>query len=528
MSRYSDLRLSTRLPIMNSNSFPIAIIGAGPVGLAAAAQLSLRNQRFILLEAGPRVGASIRKWSHVQVFSPWKYMLDEAARALLSRTSWVAPDDDGYPTGGELVSAYLEPLAQLPEIQPHLRVSTRVLSVARHGYDKLKSGGKDGEARSKAPFAITLETAAGEQLLMASAVIDASGTYEQPNPLGASGTPALGERALADRINYGIPDVAGHDRARYANKHVVVVGSGHSAFNTLIGLADLHARAPNTRITWAVRRSEAGQMFGGGGDDQLEARGALGTRVQSLITQGVLRMAWGFKIAQIKHAEAALAIVAEDGRTLIADEVIANTGFRPDLAMLGELRLDLDDRNEAPRALAPLIDPNLHSCGTVYPHGYNELKHVAEPGFYIVGMKSYGRAPTFLMLTGYEQVRSITAALAGDMQAALDVRLVLPETGVCSGPGGSCCATPAAASNLISLDTISFDAIPVAIAATRPINVTRTLNAAVAVKSATLVAMTPAATGCCGPVCCTDESTAASQPKAEACCDTACCSNDAV
>jgi hypothetical protein len=115
----------------------------------------------------------------------------------------------------------------------------------------------------------------------------------------------------------------------------------------------------------------------------------------------------------------------------VADEVIAATGFRPDLEMLRELRLDLDDRVEAARTLAPLIDPNLHSCGTVPPHGVDELGHPDE-GVYLVGMKSYGRAPTFLLRTGYEQVRSVAAALAGNWEAARRVDLVLPETGVCN------------------------------------------------------------------------------------------------
>ncbi len=113
------------------------------------------------------------------------------------------------------------------------------------------------------------------------------------------------------------------------------------------------------------------------------------------------------------------------------DEIIATTGFRPDLSLLAELRLDLDPAVESPKALAPLIDPNVHSCGSVPPHGEAELRH-PESGAYVVGMKSYGRAPTFLMLTGYEQVRSIAAAIAGDWEAARDVQLVLPETGVCS------------------------------------------------------------------------------------------------
>jgi hypothetical protein len=171
-------------------------------------------------------------------------------------------------------------------------------------------------------------------------------------------------------------------------------------------------------------------------------------------------MVTGFKIARLTPT--AGGIVVSDGvRSLPpVDEIIATTGLRPDLAMLHELRLGLDAAVEAPSALAPLIDPNLHSCGSVPPHGVDELSH-PEPGFYIVGMKSYGRAPTFLMLTGYEQVRSVAAALAGDWASARDVQLVLPETGVCStdrGEGGSCCApalaVPATTTNLIDLTPV--------------------------------------------------------------------------
>jgi hypothetical protein len=124
------------------------------------------------------------------------------------------------------------------------------------------------------------------------------------------------------------------------------------------------------------------------------------------------------------------------------DEIIGATGFRPDLSILSELRVDLDPSVEAPSALAPLIDPNLHSCGSVPPHGETELRH-PEAGFYVVGMKSYGRAPTFLMLTGYEQVRSVVAAIAGDLESARNVELVLPETGVCSSDLNepACCGT---------------------------------------------------------------------------------------
>lgn len=175
---------------------PIVVTGAGPVGLAAAAHLAERGLEFLVLEAGERVGASVARWGHVRVFSPWKYDIDAAARRLLKAAGWSEPDPEWLPTGAEL-------------------------------------------------------------------------------------------------------------------------------------------------------------------------------------------------------------------------------------------RLDLDPVLGSTRALAPLIDPNHHSCGTVPPHGADELGH-PEPGYYAIGVKSYGRAPTFLMATGYEQARSVAAALAGDWAAARDVRLELPETGVCS------------------------------------------------------------------------------------------------
>ncbi|MCW1970599.1 MAG: NAD(P)-binding domain-containing protein [Anaerolineae bacterium] len=429
------------------NTLPTLIIGAGPVGLAAAAQLELRNEAYVVVEAGSQVGASIRKWAHVPVFSPWRYMVDEAAQALLAQTGWVAPDGESYPTGGEFVQRYLEPLGALPAIHKNLRLNTRVTHVVRDGYDKLKSRTGKGK-REDAPLMVTIEAQNADGIIsegqiLAKAVIDASGTYETPNPLGASGVPALGERAHANRIFYGIPSVLANDRVRYANKRVMVVGSGHSAFNVILELVKLTQSAPDTHIEWAIRRSDFGQMFGGLSDDQLAARGELGANAKRLIDNGTVKMHTGFKIAQLAQAGEQVRVMSDDGREVLVDEIVACTGFRPNLEMLRELRLDLDDRNEAPRALAGAIDPNLHSCGSVPPHGYNELKHEAEPGFYVVGMKSYGRAPTFLMLTGYEQVRSITAAIAGDMKAALDVRLVLPETGVCNaglGGGGACCA----------------------------------------------------------------------------------------
>ena len=160
--------------------------------------------------------------------------------------------------------------------------------------------------------------------------------------------------------------------------------------------------------------------------------------MRALVEDGSIELVGGFQTRVVELRDGRL-VLGDGSHRIAADEVIAATGFRPDLTLLGELRLDLDDRVEAPRALAPLIDPNLHSCGTVPPHGVDELAH-PDAGVYMVGMKSYGRAPTFLLRTGYEQVRSVVAALAGDWEAARQVELELPETGVCNGPAASAAA----------------------------------------------------------------------------------------
>lgn len=421
---------------MRHESLPVVIIGGGPVGLAAAAHVLARNLTPVVLEAGGRVGAGISRWAHVRMFSPWKFNVDSAAADILSRHEWALPDGDAYPTGGELVARYLEPLAATPELARHIRLNARVVAVARREHDLMKDGTRD-----HAPFVVRVDGPTGEEDIIAQAVIDASGTIEHPGPLGAAGVPALGERALTDRIFYGIPDVLGALRPRYAGRRVLVVGSGHSALNALLDLARLAETEPDTRIVWAIRRPVVGQLLGGARNDQLEERGKLGARVRSLLIEKRLELLTGFSIDRLSLD--ANGIVASSGeRTAMpVDEVIAATGFRPDWSILSELRLDLDPAVQSPRALAPLIDPNVHSCGTVRPHGAEELKQ-PDGDLFVIGMKSYGRAPTFLMLTGYEQARSVVAAIAGDWESARRVELVLPETGVCSlGPGSGTAAS---------------------------------------------------------------------------------------
>jgi len=427
---FADLfDISRRTGIMDAQQKTVAIIGGGPVGLAAAAHAMERRLVPIVLEAGPHVGQSVRQWGHVRMFSPWEYNIDSAAARLLNPTGWNSPDPKQYPTGAELVDRYLAPLADRTLLRGRIYTSSRVTAIARVGFDKLKTKG-----REHAPFEVHYQNGAGPEWVQADSVIDASGSWSSSNPAGANGLLAIGEAQSRERIAYTMPDVLQRDRARYAGKRVAVLGSGHSAVGTLLDVAEVKQSAPATEIIWILRGDRPEKAFGGGINDKLVARGELGVRLARVVADGTIAVHSGFHVTHVSFKDEQLRIGAGQscrGRNVIADELIVATGFRPDLSFLRELRLSLDPALESPLALAPLIDPNEHSCGTVRPHGALELAQ-PESGFYISGMKSYGRAPTFLIRTGYEQARSIVADIAGDRAAAERVELVLPETGVCN------------------------------------------------------------------------------------------------
>ncbi|WP_286343512.1 NAD(P)-binding domain-containing protein [Frondihabitans sucicola] len=422
------------------SDLPVVVIGAGPQGLAAAAHLLERGLDPLVLEAGDGPAAAVNEWGHVRLFSDWSELVDTTAGRLLEGTGWTAPAK-GYPTGAQWISRYLSPLAEA--LGDRVRYGTTVTGIGRQGRDRLVDAG-----RSEQPFTVHVNAGGTEERITARAVIDASGTWSTPNPLGADGLPALGEKAAAAFISDRIPDF--HDHDRFAGKHTVVVGSGHSAATAINELTRVAKQHPDTRITWVLRRGGVGNTFGGGTADELPERGALGARAQKSVEAGIVDLVTGFRVERINTTDTGAVLISEDGRALPeADLVVALTGFRPDLSFLSEVRLELDATLQAPIRIAAEVDPNVHSCGSVRATGAADLAQ-PEQDFYLVGAKSYGRAPTFLAMTGYEQIRSVVAELAGDHEAAARIDLILPDTGVCGGAGlfddptgargGACCA----------------------------------------------------------------------------------------
>jgi hypothetical protein len=236
------------------DGYPVAVIGAGPVGLAAAAHLLERGIDVVVLEAGPSAGTTVAEWGHIRLFSPWEYLIDAAAARLLDASDWHSPAATRMPYGRDLVTEYLLPLAATPELAPRIRYGSTVTDVSRRGMDRTRSAN-----RGSTPFLLRIRRNDETTEQLARAVIDTSGTWATPNGLTASGLAPASGAAVRGHISPGLPDVLGADRDGFAGKHTVVVGAGHSAANSLLNLAALARVAPGTR---APGRSGAPARFG--------------------------------------------------------------------------------------------------------------------------------------------------------------------------------------------------------------------------------------------------------------------------
>lgn len=440
-------------PYLDPSSYrklPVIIIGTGPIGLAAAAHLAHRNESLIVLEKSDSAGSSQRDWGHVRLFTPWKYNIDPVARMLLETTPWAHPDDDIYPTGYELRDSYLLPLARHPGIEPHIRYDHRVTGIARYGV------GITEDRRMAAPFEVRCEVNGRSETILGRAVIDASGTWGQPNSLLANGLPLPNAETLAPHIITGVPNVLVDQRQRYAGKRTLVVGGGHSAMNVVRDLVTLADAEPGTEVLWAIRRDQQNDDCGDD-DSFLNERTLLRRDTRELVDTGRVQLHTGVRITDIALEDDGVRIESPGHEMPVVDQIVACTGFRPDLSIERELRTEVFSIFECIYNLAELIDPDRNACGTVPPHGVDRLRQ-PEPGFFVLGSKSYGRCGTFLMYTGYEQVRSVVAELCGD-ESANETVLQLPDRGLCSACDawmeeyGSSCACGETGENCCDDDT---------------------------------------------------------------------------
>lgn len=409
----------------------LAILGAGPIGLEAALAAADAGMPFTLYEAGPAVAASVRAWGHVRLFTPWEMDVSPRMRRRLEAAGESAPGAKvagaaaangaaACPTGNDLAEQVYDRVAALPAIAPRLRLGTRVLAVGREGLLKHEEIATAGRARQ--PFRLLLAGADGaERIEHAEVVIDATGTFGHPNTLGDGGIPAPGEIRLGDEVRRTIPDLA-REAGDWAGRTVLLAGGGASAQTAVRDLAELARSAPGTRVVWALRRAEP--SWGSPPDDPLPARARLAAAAAEL--------AAGASPAVAAERGVVVEAIARDGtagrlavslrptgpgpngtRQVAVDRVLALTGSVGDHHLYRQLQVHECYATSGPMKLsAALLGAAAGDCLEQTSHGVEALTN-PEPGFYILGSKSYGRNNSFLLRVGWQQVSEVFAALPG-------------------------------------------------------------------------------------------------------------------
>jgi NADPH-dependent 2,4-dienoyl-CoA reductase/sulfur reductase-like enzyme len=406
--RAPSLRVLSR--VMLASPPRVAILGAGPVGLEAALAAAAAGWPFTVFEAGDEVGVHVRAWGHVRLFTPWAMNVSDRMRQALGDR---APEGSALPTGHELAERLLAPLAALPAIAPRVRTGVRVLAVGREGALKHELIG--APERGERPFRLLVRDAdACERVEHADLVIDATGTYGTPNAMGDGGIPAPGEGTFADRIERRLPDLDA-DGARWAGRTILLTGAGHSAQTAARALARLAATAPGTRVVWAVRSprpdwsavegdplperralTAAARELAGGASEHVEVRAGRVT--------DALRGAEGGRVAVTLRNGA--------GEEVAADRVLALNGGVGDHGLYRQLQVHECYATSGPMKLAAaLLGERGGDCLTTASHGAETLTN-PEPGFFILGAKSYGRNSRFLLRVGFEQVADVFALAA--------------------------------------------------------------------------------------------------------------------
>jgi hypothetical protein len=390
----------------------VAILGAGPTGLEAALAAAEAGRPFTLYEAAPTVAGNVRAWGHVRLFTPWEMNVSPRMRRHLEAAGRKVPDGPECPTGQDLAERLFEPLAALPEIVPNLRLGTRVLGIGREGL--LKHEEIATAERGRHPFRLLLADGSGREWTeTADVVIDATGTWGHPNTLGDGGIPAPGERALASDIRRDIPDFAA-ERADWAGKTVLLAGAGHSAQTAVRALAELAKEAPGTRVIWALRNPEPG--WGTHDGDPLPERAGLAATAAELAggASPAVAARRGVIVEEIAKPDGRFEVVLRNGagpERIAVDRVLALTGSVGDQGLYRQLQVHECYATCGPIKLsAALLGAGSSDCLAQTTHGADTLTN-PEPGFFILGAKSYGRNNTFLMRIGWEQVGEVFGLL---------------------------------------------------------------------------------------------------------------------
>lgn len=398
----------------------IAIIGAGPIGLEAAMYARLRGFEAVVLEKGT-VAANVQSWGHVRLFSPFGINSSEWGRGALSDLD--LPENDALLTGAEFFERYLQPLSQHLHLQDSVKESTRVVTIGKRHLWKGDAIGR--RSRLEAPFTLLTDSATnGEGIVAADFVLDCSGTFGNHNWLGDGGIPAIGERQHSERIDYSLPDITGKERARFAGSRTLVLGSGYSAATAIVALGELVGRDAPTKVYWLTRKAVDAPLPSIDGD-ALTGRVDLTARANELATDVDSRITWlpascvrAIATDDNGNAQVTIAKTAEQGgsscKVLAVDNVIANVGYHPDRSLYEELQIHECYASQGPMKLAAaLMGETSADCMTQSSPGADTLRN-PEPGFFILGAKSYGRDSRFLLRIGLEQIQSAFDLIAAE------------------------------------------------------------------------------------------------------------------
>ncbi len=394
----------------------IAIIGAGPVGIEAALYAKSAGYQVRILEKG-EVAHNVQQWKHVTFFSPFGMNHSQLGEKLLTQQGIPLPGDEEYLSGRAYLERYLLPLANSQFLKPHIITGCEALAVSRRGILKNEHIG-DGQ-RAHFPFRILTRDRQGrEKIYESDYLIDASGSYGNPNWLGDGGIPAPGELANRERIQYGLEDIAGSAKSRYAGKTTLLVGDGHSAATSIVALAQLMEENPHTRATWITRGEGETPLLPIPGDP-LKERERIVREANRLTAHPNVRRIKNAAVNALEYDERSEKFRVEadtpEGALLLeVDHIIANVGYSPDNDIYRELQVHECYASRAPMKLAAaLLGQSSADCLT-RPAPDAQVLRNPEPDFYIIGMKSYGKNSNFLLKTGFEQIRDVFRLISGD------------------------------------------------------------------------------------------------------------------